>query len=106
MLSWGGRFGTQLCVPDEERIACPWAVTMMHVFWDGRVPRCPGDTEGDEGAGNAWQESLTDLWARLGQYRDLHLQHRFAELPKRCQTCQDWMVGSAERMRPSGEVGA
>lgn len=101
MLSWGGRFGTKLCVPDEERIACPWAVTMMHVFWDGRVPRCPGDTEGDEGAGNAWQESLTDLWARLGQYRDLHLQHRFAELPERCQTCRDWMVGSAERIRPA-----
>lgn len=103
MLSWGGRFGTPLCVPDEERIACPWAVTMMHVFWDGRVPRCPGDTEGEEGVGNAWQESLADLWARLGHYRDLHLQHRFKELPDRCQTCSDWMVGRAERIRP-GEV--
>ncbi len=101
MLSWGGRFGTSLCVPDEERIACPWAVTMMHVFWDGRVPRCPGDTEGEEGVGNAWHESLTDLWARLGAYRELHLQHRFRELPKRCHTCRDWMVGSAERIRPA-----
>ncbi|MBX3462973.1 MAG: radical SAM protein [Planctomycetes bacterium] len=105
MLSWGGRFGTQLCVPDEERIACPWAVTMLHVFWDGRVPRCPGDTEGDEGVGNAWQESLADLWAKLGRYRELHLQHRFAELPERCQTCRDWMVGRAERIRP-GAGGA
>ena len=103
MLSWGGRFGTPLCVPDEERIACPWAVTMMHVFWDGRVPRCPGDTEGDEGVGNAWQESLVDLWAKLGRYRDLHLQHRFQELPDRCQKCRDWMVGRAERLRP-GQV--
>lgn len=101
MLSWGGKFGTPMCVPDEQRIACPWAVTMMHVFWDGRVPRCPGDTEGDEGVGNAWQEPLADLWAKLGRYRDLHLQHRFAELPARCQTCRDWMVGSAERIRPS-----
>jgi uncharacterized Fe-S cluster-containing radical SAM superfamily protein len=100
MLSWGGKFGTQLCVPDADRIACPWAVTMLHVFWDGRVPRCPGDTEGDEGVGNVWQESLVDLWAKLGRYRDLHLQHRFAELPDRCQTCRDWMVGSAERIRP------
>ena len=101
MLSWGGKFGTSLCGPDEERIACPWAVTMMHVFWDGRVPRCPGDTEGEEGVGNAWQSSLADLWAELGHYRDLHLQHRFAELPARCQTCTDWKVGSAERIRPS-----
>lgn len=100
MLSWGGKFGTPLCTPDEQRIACPWAVTMMHVFWDGRVPRCPGDTEGEEGVGNAWQDSLTNLWAALGRYRELHLQHRFKELPDRCQTCQDWMVGSAERIRP------
>ncbi|MBL8734904.1 MAG: radical SAM protein [Planctomycetes bacterium] len=100
MLSWGGKFGTPLCVPNEERIACPWAVTMMHVFWDGRVPRCPGDTEGDEGVGNVWQESLVSLWARLGRYRALHLQHRFQELPERCQKCRDWMVGRAERLRP------
>jgi pyruvate-formate lyase-activating enzyme len=103
MLSWGGKFGTPLCVPDEERIACPWAVTMMHVFWDGRVPRCPGDTEGEEGVGNAWHESLTTLWAKLGHYRELHLQHRFAELPERCHQCRDWMVGSAERIRPTEE---
>lgn len=101
MLSWGGRFGTPLATPDEDRIACPWAVTMMHVFWDGRVPRCPGDTEGDEGVGNVWQHSLAELWDRLGRYRQLHLEHRFAELPERCQSCRDWMVGSAERVRPA-----
>jgi len=101
MLSWGGRFETPLCIPAEERIPCPWAVTMMHVFWDGRVPRCPGDTEGEEDVGNAWDEPLTDLWERLGVYRDLHLQYRFDELPERCQTCKDWMVGVAERIRPT-----
>ena len=39
---------------------------MMHVFWDGRVPRCPGDTEGDEGVGNVWQEGVAELWDKLG----------------------------------------
>ena len=100
-LSWGGKFDTPLTIDFENRIACPWAVTMMHVFWDGRVPRCPGDTEGDEGSGNAWHESLSSLWNRLGPYRDLHLSERFAELPERCQTCKDWMVGVAERERPT-----
>lgn len=103
-LSWGGKFGTPLCIPAEDRIPCPWAITMMHVFWDGRVPRCPGDTEGEEGVGNAWHEPLAVLWARLGKYRDLHLQHRFAELPARCQTCKDWMVGAARRIRPASTV--
>jgi hypothetical protein len=75
-------------------------MTMMHVFWDGRVPRCPGDTEGDEGAGNAWHESLAVLWDRLGEYRDHHLALEFDLLPERCQSCKDWMTGAAKRIRP------
>lgn len=100
MLSWGGQFGTPLDIPTAERIPCPWAVTMMHVFWDGRVPRCPGDTEGEEGVGNAWEEPLSVLWDRLGTYRQKHLEYRFGELPPRCQKCKDWMTGAAERVRP------
>lgn len=102
-LSWGGKFGTPLDVPDEDRIACPWAMTMMHVFWDGRVPRCPGDTEGEEGSGNAWHDSLADLWGGLTGYRAHHLAREFDRLPDRCQTCKDWMVGVAERIRPVNE---
>jgi len=73
---------------------------MMHVFWDGRVPRCPGDTEGDEFAGNAWDESLVALWDRLGGDRTKHLDYRFKDLPERCQQCKDWMTGAAERISP------
>jgi sulfatase maturation enzyme AslB (radical SAM superfamily) len=98
MLSWGGKFDTPCDSPADLRIPCPWAVTMMHVFWDGRVPRCPGDTEGEEGSGNAWQNSLVDLWAKLGVYRELHLQYRFDELPARCHSCKDWMTGAAVRI--------
>ncbi len=99
-LSWGGKFSTPLCAPESGRIACPWALTMMHVFWDGRVPRCPGDTEGVEGAGNAWDESLQDLWNRLSPNREHHLNGDFDLLPERCATCTDWMTGAAERIRP------
>ncbi|MBI3669746.1 MAG: radical SAM protein [Acidobacteria bacterium] len=98
-LSWGARFGTPLCIPEEERIPCPWAMTMMHVFWDGRVPRCSGDTEGDDSVGNAWDEPLAELWNHLGAYRDHHLNRRFDQLPERCQNCKDWMVGVAKRIR-------
>ncbi len=100
-LSWGGQLETGLEASHANRIPCPWAITMMHVFWDGRVPRCPGDTEGDEGAGNVWQASLTDLWAQLGPYREMHLQHDWDGLPERCHTCTDWMTGAAERLRPN-----
>jgi hypothetical protein len=99
-LSWGGTFETPVFIPDDERIPCPWALTMMHVFWDGRVPRCSGDTEGEDGKGNVWDASLTSLWADLEEYRNLHLERRFGELPDRCNTCKDWMTGAAERVRP------
>jgi pyruvate-formate lyase-activating enzyme len=104
-LSWGGIFETPLDIPNEERIPCPWALSMMHVFWDGRVPRCPGDTEGEEGVGNVWHESLPVLWKKLGPYREKHLQHRFDELPDRCQTCKDWMTGAAVRVHPEAATG-
>lgn len=100
-LSWGGSFKTAMEVPKEERIPCPWALTMMHVFWDGRVPRCCGDTEGEDFSGNAWKESLSELWRKLGVFRAKHLERRFDELPERCHTCQDWMTGAAQRIRPS-----
>ncbi len=101
MLSWGGQVSSPLVQLGLKRIPCPWALTMMHVFWDGRVPRCPGDTEGEEGAGNAWDEPLVDLWARLGDYRNLHLARRFDELPDRCSRCTDWMTGASVKLRPS-----
>ena len=100
-LSWGGQFESSLCVPEEERIPCPWAITMMHVFWDGRVPRCCGDTEGEEGVGNAWDHPLAVLWKKLGVNREKHLSYQFDRLPDRCQTCTDWMTGAAERIPPS-----
>ena len=103
-LSWGGTFETALDIPNEDRIPCPWALTMMHVFWNGYVPRCPGDYEGEEGAGNVYEESLEALWQKMSKYRTLHLQHRFDELPERCHTCQDWMTGAASRIRPESIV--
>ena len=99
MLSWGGRFDTPQGKLDRDRIPCPWAMTMMHVFWDGRVPRCPGDTEGDEGVGNVWDESVKTLWQKLGKYRNMHLAHDYDALPERCHDCDDWKVGVADRIR-------
>jgi hypothetical protein len=105
-LSWGGQFDTPLETPDEMRIPCPWALTMMHVFWDGRVPRCPGDTEGQDCVGNAWHEPLIDLWGALRVYRQKHLERRFDELPQRCNRCKDWMTGAAQKIRPGPELPA
>ncbi len=99
MLSWGGKFDSYMVKVKENRIPCPWAMTMMHVFWDGRVPRCPGDTEGDEAVGNAWDDTIKNLWDKLGSYRHLHLAHKYDQLPERCNDCTDWMVGVADRIR-------
>jgi hypothetical protein len=97
MLSWGGRLNAHLEEKNKRRIPCPWAMTMMHVFWDGRVPRCPGDTEGEDSVGNVWDDSVLSLWQKLGVYRKLHLAHDFDALPERCHDCTDWSVGVADR---------
>lgn len=102
-LSWGGKFDPGLGISAADRIPCPWAITMMHVFWDGRVPRCPGDTEGEDFRGNAWHATLSELWGRLGAYRDIHLRREFELLPERCHACTDWMTGAADRLRPQAE---
>ncbi len=104
MLSWGGRIKTPIVVPSDDRIPCPWAITVMHVCWDGRIPRCPGDTEAEQCVGNVKDTSLSVLWERLGWYRDLHLERRFDELPELCQLCKDWMTGAAERDRPAKKI--
>ncbi|TVR66774.1 MAG: radical SAM protein [Gemmatimonadales bacterium] len=98
-LSWGGRLDTPAHQAADDRIPCPWALTMMHVFWDGRVPRCSGDVEGEDFQDNAWHAPLTEIWGRLAPYRQLHLDRRFDELPDRCHDCRDWMSGAAERVR-------
>ena len=106
-LSWGGRVDSALCLPAGFRIACPWAINLMHVFWDGTVPRCCADTEGTEAVGNAREESLFALWERLSPYREMHLAGEFRRLPARCATCRDWMVGASEKLRPdSGPFAA
>ena len=66
------------------------------------MPRCPGDTEGDESAGNAWDNSLVDLWAQLHDYRQMHLDRMFDDLPERCHDCTDWKTGASQKLRPGG----
>lgn len=99
-LSWGGRIQSSLKVSPRQRIPCPWALTVLHVFWDGRVPRCSGDTEGDECVGNVWEATLQQLWGRLAPFRSVQLERRFEDLPERCLFCKDWMTGAAVRERP------
>jgi len=104
-LSWGGKIDTPLRVPDEMRIPCPWVINLMHVCWDGGVPRCPGDTDAVYGAGNVLEASLRELWSRLRAHRQLHLDRRFDDLPEDCRRCKDWMTGVAERHCPEGGRG-
>jgi len=99
-LSWGGTIESPLSLSADKRIPCPWIVNLIHLIWDGRIPRCPGDIEGKESVGNAWDEPLTVLWRRLGLYRKYHLDGCFDQLPELCKSCKDWMVGAAEKIRP------
>ena len=103
-LTWGGQLESPLEASSWARIPCPWVINLMHVFWDGRVPRCSGETEGLECVGNAWDESLSVLWGRLFPFRQTHLDLAFSDLPTDCQRCKDWMTGAADRVRPPSHI--
>lgn len=108
MLNWGGS------VPDRKgdnnsgyhRIPCPWVLNVMHVLWDGTIPRCGGDHEAHDPKDNAWNNSLYDIWnGPMSKDRLIHLHHRFQELPDQCLKCSDWRAGGSELFYPTLNEG-
>jgi len=77
-----------------DRIPCLWLLRQMAVFWNGDVPRCDADYEGNEIFGNVRETSLTEIWRKLGVLRRRHLGGDFSMSP--CAGCDDWAAGRSE----------
>ena len=103
MLNWGGSVADRHGDNNFQyrRIPCPWILNVMHVLWDGTVPRCGGDHEALDPKGNASEVSLYELWhGPMSEDRRLHLDHCFDELPEQCLKCSDWRAGGSELYYP------
>lgn len=105
MHNWGGNLrGVPYRNIEQSRIACGNAVGQLGVTWEGEVTMCAQDIEGELSLGNLNHESISQVWEKKQELIDLHMEHRFEELPEFCRKCSTWaLVNSEEHYYSNGE---
>lgn len=101
MLSWtnsGDVVAHNLDYDTTFRIACPWGNNTMAIHSNGNIVACAVDYEGHFVAGSADERRLEDIWQNehYQRLRNVHLEHRWDDLPSVCKTCPDWQAVGAE----------
>ena len=80
------------------RKPCYWLMRTINICADGQVALCSVDLHCREKCGNAHVNTIKELWQQgpLKEYRAMHKEHRFDELPGMCRECADWQSGYAD----------
>jgi len=83
---------------DIERRPCYWLMQTMNICADGRVALCSVDLHCRVPSGDITQNSLKTAWqtGKLQEYRKMHLEGRYEELPEMCRGCSDWQSAYAD----------
>lgn len=82
---------------DVIRKPCYWLVKAINICADGEVCLCSVDVHCRVKCGNVKNKTIKEVWAgQLKQYRDMHRDGRFDELPEICRNCADWQSTYAE----------
>lgn len=73
----------------EENFACPQLYQRVVVGSDGQVMMCSNDEDGEEIVGNAYEESIYDIWHgdKLNKIRDIHNRKDGFKTMKVCKLC-------------------
>jgi MoaA/NifB/PqqE/SkfB family radical SAM enzyme len=98
-VSWAGLVKADNLQVNEQtgRRPCYWLMRTLNICADGRVALCSVDVHCRVPCGDAGKTSIKDLWAGvLQEYRRMHQQGRFTELPGMCRDCRDWQSGYAD----------
>lgn len=98
-VSWGGLVSADNLRDNEQvgRRPCYWLMRTINICADGRAALCSVDVHCRVPCGDANTSTLKELWeGQLGQYRQMHKEGRFQELPPMCRDCRDWQSGYAE----------
>jgi MoaA/NifB/PqqE/SkfB family radical SAM enzyme len=98
-VSWAGLIDAPNLQPNArvQRKPCYWLMRTINICTDGRVAFCSADPHCRVPCGDASRQSIRELWAgRLREYREMHAQGRFDELPEMCRACRDWQSAYAE----------
>ncbi len=98
-VSWAGLIEASNLQPNAtvERRPCYWLMQTINICTDGRVAFCSADPHCRVPCGNVSTHSIKELWAgQLQEYRNMHKEGRFDELPEMCRECMDWQSAYAE----------
>jgi len=98
-VSWAGLVDAGNLQENEQvgRRPCYWLMRTINICADGRAALCSVDVHCRVPCGDANTTSIKELWAGLlSQYRAMHNEGRFAELPEMCRNCRDWQSGYAD----------
>jgi radical SAM protein with 4Fe4S-binding SPASM domain len=82
-------YGREDAVESVQRTSpCNAIFERLLVFWNGQVPQCNGDFDGQRMLGDLNTDSITDLWncERLQEARRIHQEGRYEKLPM-CLHC-------------------
>jgi len=98
-VSWAGLVSADNLRENEqvERRPCYWLMRTINICADGRTALCSVDVHCRVPCGDANTNSIKELWqGQLREYRAMHKEGRFSELPEMCRGCRDWQSGYAD----------
>lgn len=72
----------------KRTIPCNAILERMPILWNGKVPQCNGDFDGDWELGDMRTDSIVDVWncERLREVRRVHRERTFSDIPM-CLHC-------------------
>ncbi len=98
-ISWAGLVEASNLTEENQanRKPCYWLMRTMAICADGSVALCGVDRHCRVNCGDANQQTIKELWGGgLAEYRAMHRELRFAELPVMCRKCRDWQSSYSE----------
>lgn len=76
-----------------NRHACAWIMDSLPIYYNGLVPYCICDWDNRFPQGDIKKQTITEVWqTSYRKWQNLHLSHRFEELPDFCRQCPDWQA--------------
>lgn len=98
-ISWAGLVNAKNLQNNKEtqRKPCYWLMRTINICVDGEVALCSVDLHNQVKCGNLKNHTIKELWAgKLKEYRELHSQGKYGDLPQLCKDCRDWQSAYAE----------
>ena len=98
-VSWAGLVDARN-LQDNQKVArtpCYWLMRNITICAHGEVALCAVDVHCRMKCGNVIDHTIKEIWqGKLRDYRRMHQEKRFAQLPAMCRKCSDWQSAYAE----------